>query len=282
MTRFIYLSDTHWGPGIGDYKLQPKYDQQLPGILAALRSWIDEHGAVDFVLHGGDLIHETSEDSITAAAGLLDLSVPVYLCLGNHDLTIPGALDEWLRLAPQLFGDEGPNYAVETADCMVHIMPNHYGPTPFLWENAQEPWFMGSQIEALEERIESHPGVTHLLLTHSPVHPIESDQSGFEDVFHQPPAAFTTTVTDLADRHGLACVLSAHSHANSVKQYKGVHYITTSSFVETPFEFKLFEVGNEGLVMETHSLWDRVDFRADYDWNSTFVQGRARDRGFAR
>jgi hypothetical protein len=66
------------------------------------------------------------------------------------------------------------------------------------------------------------------------------------------------------------------------KELNGVHYITVSPLVETPFEFKLFEVLPESLTMETHNLSDRVDFGARYDWNRTFVQGRACDRSFHR
>ena len=48
---------------------------------------MDAHGPVDFVLHGGDMIDSTREEHIDRAAEMFRLSVPVYLCLGNHDLT---------------------------------------------------------------------------------------------------------------------------------------------------------------------------------------------------
>lgn len=62
----------------------------------------------------------------------------------------------------------------------------------------------------------------------------------------------------------------------------GVHFVTASSLVEAPFEFKLFEIGEDGMAMTTVSLLNRVRFEAVYDFDRTFVQGRERDRAFSR
>ena len=100
MTRFLYIANTHWGSATNGYKVQPKYGDKLPELLGVLKEWIKENGDVDFVLQGGNMIHETDEASIQRAVELFDLSVPVHLCVGNHDLTIENGIDEWLRLAP--------------------------------------------------------------------------------------------------------------------------------------------------------------------------------------
>jgi len=50
---------------------------------------------IDFILHGGDMIDSTTEDHIVAATNAFDLAVPVYLCLGNHDLTTPDAAEQY-------------------------------------------------------------------------------------------------------------------------------------------------------------------------------------------
>jgi 3',5'-cyclic AMP phosphodiesterase CpdA len=279
--RFIYLSDSHWGAGEAGYHLQPKYDEYLPDLLQALRDWIQEKGPIDFVLHGGDMIHATSDEAILAAADHFDLPIPVRLCLGNHDLTAAGALDSWQRLAPQFFGGR-VDFAIKDHGCLIHVIPNQYGSTPFLWSDTQDPHFLPEQVTALEDRLSSAPDATHLILTHSPVFPIEPAQTGMEEPFHQPPTTFTDVVTGLAEKYGATCVLGAHSHANMHKSLNGVDYITVSSFVEAPFEFKLFEIDADSLSMETHNLRQRIDRPVDYDWDSTFVQGRACDRSFRK
>jgi len=282
MTRFIYIADSHLGAGDSGYTMHPKFDEQIPVILAALQSWIAENNPIDFILHGGDMIHETSVASIQAVSDHFDLPIPVFLCLGNHDLTAANAVDDWLRFAPDFFLAGSTDFAITTDDCMIHVMPNQYGPTPFHWESTQDSHFLEAQIETLEARITSHPDATHLLQTHSPIHAIEPGQSGFAEPFHQPPESFTSAVVRLAEKHHILCVLGAHSHINSNRELNGVNYITVSSFVETPFDFKLFEVGADSLSMQTFNLWDRVGFRTDYNWNNTFVQGRSCDRAFDR
>lgn len=281
MTRFLYIADTHWGSAANGYKVQPKYGDKLPELLGVLKEWIKENGDVDFVLHGGDMIHETDEASIQRAVELFDLSVPVHLCVGNHDLTIENGIDEWLRLAPVFFG-ESPNYAIHADDCLIHVIPNHYGTEPYLWNKTQDSHFLDSQVETLEHRIDSHPEARHMILTHSPVLAIPQEQTGLSEPFHEPPESFTKTVTGLAEKHNVLCVLGAHSHVNMNKELNGVNYVTVSSFVESPFEFKLFEIGKDTLSMQTHNLKDLVDFGADYNWDKTFAQGRACDRGFLR
>jgi predicted MPP superfamily phosphohydrolase len=280
VTRFVYISDTHWGSSENGYKVQPKYGDKLPELLSALTSWIDENGPVDFVLHGGDVIHETSETNIKEAAQHFDLPIPVHLCVGNHDLTVDGGIEDWLRLAPEFFTEGSPNYGIDTGDCWIHVIPNHYGAKPYLWEKIQDYHFLDTQIEALERRIESTPDAPHLVLTHCPILPITQDQSGLPDPFHSPPESFTRTVTGLAEKYGVRCVLGAHSHVNMNKELNGVNYITVSSFVEAPFEFKLFEIGSETISMQTHNLWKQVDFPVEYNWNKTFAQGRTCDRSF--
>jgi len=93
---------------------------------------LPEHG-IDFVLHGGDMIDSATDENILAAAELFDLPVPVYLCLGNHDLTVPDALALWVKLAPGFFKDGKPDCTIMTNDCVIHVAPNHWDEIPFFW-----------------------------------------------------------------------------------------------------------------------------------------------------
>jgi predicted MPP superfamily phosphohydrolase len=106
------------------YQQQKGYPDKLPAILAALSTYLSAREDIDFVLHGGDMIDVTTDDRIAAAARAFDLSIPVYLCLGNHDLTAPDAVDRWLTLAPQFFPNGSPDYTIASDDCVLHIAPN--------------------------------------------------------------------------------------------------------------------------------------------------------------
>ena len=67
----------------------------------ALKTYLHGQGDIDFMLHGGDMINTLSEAEIIAAVTAFDWDIPVHLCLGNHDLDAPTAVERWLALAPR-------------------------------------------------------------------------------------------------------------------------------------------------------------------------------------
>ena len=75
-------------------------------------------------------------------------------------------------------------------------------------------------------------------------------------------------------------VFHGHTHLNAHVKEKNVHFISASAFSESPFEFKVIEVTPSFITMKTYSLMDKVDFKVEYNFNKTFVQGRSIDRGF--
>jgi len=282
MTRFAYVVDSHWGTDEMAYQMQRGFPTELPRILDALEKWMADGDGVDFVLHGGDMVDRSDDAVISGARDLFGLSVPVYLCLGNHDLTDAGSADRWAKLAPDFFGEGGTDYAIETEDCVIHVAPNQWGGSPYHWQKEQDPHLMEGQLARLEQRLTTRADAVHIISTHSPVHGVPEAQTGNCEPFHAPPSRFTSQVGDLCGRYEqVRCVLGAHSHVNMNVEADGVFYVTASSLVEVPFEFKLFEIGSDGIAMKTVSLIDQVGFDTAYNFDRTFVQGRERDRAFS-
>ena len=283
MTKFAYIADTHLGAEGAGFQQQQRYPERLPEILAALRRYLASENDIDFVLHGGDMIDKTTDDNIRNAAKLFRLPVPVYLALGNHDLTTPDALNRWLTLAPDFFPDGKPESTIVTEDCLIHIVTNHWGDLPYYWKDVQDSQFSENQMTALEANLNQSSELPHLLLTHSPTFGLPLEQTGFAEHFHAPPSVFTQTVSKLAARHKqLKCVLGAHNHLNMAIERQGVHFVTVSSLVETPFEIKIFEITPSAITMATTSLATTDNLDCQYDFNKTFVQGRGMDRAFSR
>lgn len=279
-TKFLYLSDTHLGANPPGYQQQRACPELLPEIMGAMQKYIEEEG-VQFVLHGGDMIDFTTAENIRAAVRLFEiLSVPVYLCLGNHDLTTPDALQQWLHLAPHFFPDGKPEYSIRQ-DCAIHVVPNHWGNQSYYWKDVQEMSFDSQQLDFLENALAASPDRPHLLLTHGPAFGLPPQQTGLEEEYHTPNPAFTRHLADLAMRYPhLRCVLGAHNHLNMCIARHETYFVTTSALVETPFEMKLFEVTPEAISMSTVTLGNRMSRRGEYNFEKTFVQGRPVDRGF--
>jgi 3',5'-cyclic AMP phosphodiesterase CpdA len=104
--KFVYIADTHIGcrEGAG-YQMQPRYGgacmEELFGVLA---DWVRQEVGVDFVVHGGDAVDTGMPENLALARKYLGkMPCPVYLTLGNHDLTESGARSQWLQIAPELF-----------------------------------------------------------------------------------------------------------------------------------------------------------------------------------
>lgn len=283
MTRFLYIADTHLGVRAPTYYQQEPSPDRLPQILAALCEHETVRGGVDFILHGGDIVHEYSVDNIAAAVDAFRIDIPVYLCLGNHDLTAPQAADQWLKQAPGFFGSDAPEFTITSDDCMVHVVPNHWGEVPYCSEGAQGPHLSDSQLDRVTSELHRSPDLPHILLTHSQVYGLPTAQTGLDEPYHSPAPSFTAQVATVAARYpALQCVLGAHNHMNMCVHENGTAFVTVSALTETPYEFKLFEVSPNHIEMSTIPLQPALGFDGDYDTSKSYVQGRPVDRAFSK
>jgi DNA repair exonuclease SbcCD nuclease subunit len=281
MTKFIFISDTHLGANPMGYEQQKGYPDKINEIITTLSEYINKRQDIDFILHGGDMIDYTTKENIFAAADVFNLPVPVYLCLGNHDLTTSEALDQWLKYAPQFFKNGKPDYTIDTLDCSIHISPNQWEEKPYYWSVKQSPHLLKYQKEFLSKDLNNKTDIPHILLTHSPVFGLPPGQTGLLESYHNPEENFSNEIKSISQKYpNLKCILGGHSHVNTCVDYENKMFITASSFVETPFEFKLFEVGKNNINMSTIGLSNEIPFNSEYNYDKTFVQGRNIDRQF--
>ncbi|MDD3927873.1 MAG: hypothetical protein PHT33_14580, partial [bacterium] len=96
---------------------------------------------------------------------------------------------------------------------------------------------------------------------------------------HIPNADLREYFLDKASRFPhFKLVLAAHSHVNTLDTGSGLLTLTSASFTETPFDFRLVEVDGEGISISTISLNDRLGLDVDYDLSKAWVQGGAAER----
>jgi DNA repair exonuclease SbcCD nuclease subunit len=278
MTRFLYITDTHLGGSTISYKQQIAYREILSDLLMLLNKKMIKLGDIDFVINGGDIIDRYDESFLIKARQFFHMSKPVYFCLGNHDLTTPDASKGWLEKAPDFFNDKSLHFELETKDCILHILPNHWCEQEYFWRKDQEPYFSPEQLERLTEKLENSD-LPHIIITHANIIGISQEQTGFDEEYHTQNETFIKAFTKLIDSFPqIKCILCAHNHINSINMLKNVPVISTSSFTESPFEFKFFEINNGILSIKTLNIFSDLPSKVDYDFNKTFVQGRNKDR----
>ena len=285
ISEFIYIADTHLGADPIGFFQQHSYNEFLPEILQTLKEWILENGNIDFILHGGDIIDKTSEVNIKSAESIFSaLPVPVYLCLGNHDLTDKASLELWLENSSNLLYENKPCYCIERNNYVIHVMPSHWcEKSPYYWNlKDQDIDFCDDRIQTLEKNLlRNADKQIQILVTHSPVFGIPTEQTGLEELFHPVKEKFTKTILNIVEQHSnLKLVLGAHNHVNTYLKKSDAHFVTASSFSEVPFEFKHFKIDGNSVSMSTLSLLENVDFKSEYNSDKTYVQGRPCDRDF--
>ena len=279
MTRFVFIADTHFGAEEMGYQQQKGYPEKLPELLKLLDAWIARDGAIDFVLHGGDLLDACAPDLIQDAVEQFRFSVPFYLCVGNHDLNRPDAAAQWLKHAPGFFIGDSMHYEIVTGDCVVHVVPNHWNEHDYYWKDVQEARVSADQIGRVSAKVRGHADLPQLLCTHAEVFGIPPEQTGFDEPYHASDPSFGESVMELVSSNPKThAVLTGHNHLNSLTRRDGAVVLSAPSFSEVPFEFKLIEVGQDRLSVRTHNVFDAIDFEAQYNFDRTYVQGRACDR----
>jgi DNA repair exonuclease SbcCD nuclease subunit len=279
MAKFIYITDTHLGGSSATYKQQIPYREKLEDLLILLDEKIKKIGDIDFVVNGGDVIDRHEDALIEKVKQIFKLSKPVYLCLGNHDLTAFGGAEYWLNAVPEFFKDNSLHFELVTEDCVFHVLPNHWCEDEYFWEREQSPYFSDRQLERLAEKLESNKCLPHIICTHANIIGVAQEQTGFSEEYHIPNEAFNRTLADLIKSYPqITCVVCAHNHINSINWIDNVPVVSASSFTESPFDFKLFEISNGVLSIKTLNLFDNLPSKVDYNFNKTFVQGRDKDR----
>ena len=282
MTRFIYVADTHIGGGKDGYRQQERYPEYLDELFAGLHAWIEEH-QVDFLLHGGDITNEGTREQIEAAVSRFSsLGLPFYACLGNHDLFYKDSYRHWLTSGARFLLGDSLNFKLETPDMLFYSFCLHWDSRipPYYWniDLAQTPLPDPKAMKEFEALLQTADRPVAVLI-HAPLNAIPAHQTGLAEDIHIPHNDLREYFLDKAARYPhFKLVLAAHSHVNTLDTGSGLLTLTSASFTEAPFDFRLVEVDGERISINTISLNDSLGLDVDYDLSKAWVQGMAEER----
>lgn len=254
--RFIYLTDTHLGCDETGYLVQPRYLGHERVMFGGLAQWIKQND-VAFVVHGGDLTDHGSAPEIEQSTSLCELlGVPVYLCLGNHDLAQPESMRLWRDSALWRGGDTD-GYSIEAGGVTL-VVTNHHWHTHvdhrWMSDVPQSPRLDDRQEHTLRMHLRQAKGPV-IAVTHAPLNPVPIPRPGGDQSFHPPHGPYLSTWQRIAADHpNLRLIMCGHNHANSQQDHGSFISCTTASFAEVPAQLRLVEVNDSQIDVRTVAL----------------------------
>ena len=283
-SEFLYITDTHIGndgSGWGHHPLRPDL---IPRLINALEKWIEKH-PVNMVLHGGDMIDSgAAEQQMQAKEMWAQLSVPVRLCLGNHDVACEGAYNNWLSNVPELFLEGKADYFVECGKADVYVLAcswlNEDGELSQWWNRdvQDRAGILPEQLAWLDGALSNRSDRPAIVALHCPLDPLPTALTGACEPIHVPQRSYVESMLSVINAHGnVKLVLGGHCHATCVTSYDERTHLTTAAFSEPPFQIRRISIDDEVIKVRTFSPVDHrqleVTFRAERAWSA----GRAGD-----
>ena len=234
--RFAHLTDTHVQPELRGGE----------GFAAALRSLEKLDPKPDFILTGGDHVMDVFEADAARAGVEWDLytrvlrestRLPVYACMGNHDVWGWGAAADKVSpdsrgygkaTAVERLGMKGPYYSFDQGAwhfvCLDNITRRGQGYLGDL-DAAQARWLADDLAGARGRPV---CVVSHIPLLAACVFFDGSEDRVREDFWHVPDSYMHRNVKPLLDllrRHNVRLLLSGHIHLVDRVDYLGMTFI---------------------------------------------------------
>ena len=182
-------------------------ERRAPAVQA-LAAYLREYPA-DFLVSGGDNTERATEEEYNFIdAEIKSLGLPIYWCLGNHDLFGDGWL-HWKRL----YGSS--IRTVRAGNTTIYILDNANG----TFGEKQRRWF--------EEQLQHDPARHRFAVMHYPLFLGANYMLDGTVLSHE-----HYTFADIFERHNVRHILMGHSHIYRRVMLNGVDYITASALKE--------------------------------------------------
>ncbi len=282
--KIIYLTDTHLGAGTAGFQQQPRQMDRLDEIFQALKHFIRSNG-VELVIHGGDITNAGNDTQIRQAIEQLKtLEVPVTFCLGNHDLAQADSFKIWQSVPiPNHFSPADTILTLNNDVDLILINNTWWNGSAFRmhWQEDEIPSSSLAEetMNWLTQTLEATPEKAAIIVVHAPLDALPPRLTGMPEPIHVPTADYKKKMDDLLSRFPrVKLVLTGHNHVNLAIRTTGDQFrLSTTSLVESPFEFRLIHLSGKSLTIETLLALPtsrHIPYHADKAW----VNGQPEDR----
>jgi hypothetical protein len=254
LTTFALITDTHLSLGG-----RPEWmNRKMSGVTApmfekTLRCLARE--GIAFALHGGDMTEGAHRkefslfDSVVKNAGL-----PVYGCLGNHDVYHSTSRTDALELLPAQFPGGTTDYVLNRKPLRFIILDENIGKKET--REAKRDW--------LKKTLAADTVTPTVILWHyAPFNRGGASSCGFrlQDWSQMGKESLLDLLTAAPN---VIATLNGHDHWDEVNRRKGIVHIQNAAFVEWPNSYRVFRVYADRLEWEVRQVTNRGFIRESF------------------
>ncbi len=293
MWRFVHLSDLHLASDRDGEWNNRFLCTMMRDVMTCLRTDL-RTVKPDFLLITGDVVSTQTREAMFSARWLLDRTgVPYYPMGGNHDFVLPEsrawfleafgdilpeqntyytfvhkglrfcAMDPWWRWPDGNLRPDAPQTAIDTMDESLRGL---YWALP----EAQLSW--------LDAVLSGDPATPAVVAMHYPAVPAPARlrkpdfrDGGVLENGNELMALF-------AKHPQVRAVFAGHTHANFIETTGTVTHVTTAGMPEFPVEYRVVEVHEDHMNVETRGLSDPAFARRSLIPGHGYTSGTPGDR----
>jgi hypothetical protein len=254
LTTFAFITDTH----LCETGRPEWMNRKMSGITAptfenTLRSLAGE--GVSFVLHGGDMTEGAQREEFALFGQVVkNAGVPVYGCLGNHDVYHPSSRADALELLPAQFPGGATDYVLDREPLRFLVLDEDIGKTET--REAKRDW--------LRKTLAADTATPTVVVWHyAPFNRGGASSCGFRlpDWSKMGKESLLDLLTAAPN---VIATLNGHDHWDEVNRRGSIVHIQNAAFVEWPNSYRVFRVYADRMEWEVRQVANRGFIRESF------------------
>ncbi len=259
---FALFADTHLGEGRHEW-MNVKMDGPAIAELGATLRRLRGEG-VSFAFIAGDMTDGGSRAQVEALAGAVrSAGMPVYGCIGNHEVFTAGSRTNLAARVPGLFPSGDTQYVLEKPPLRFIVLDGSWwrdreGNALAAYDRTKAVGVVPkpSELDWLRQTLAADTRTPTLALWHYPFYSSRGDTScGYR---LGGPKVWSQEVLSLLEAApNVAATLNGHMHYNAADTYRGIACLQNAAYVEWPNQYRVLRVYPDGIEWEVRQVHNR-------------------------
>ncbi len=259
---FALFADTHLGAGRPEWMNVKMDEPAISELGASLRQLHAE--SVAFALIAGDMTDVGRSSEIESLAhAIRSADLPVYGCIGNHEVFSAGSRETLMKVIPNLFPDNQTQYVLNKPPLRFLVMDGAW------WHDREDNVLdvydsakavrmkpRPADIEWLRQRLAEDVHTPTLLIWHFPF----CNRGGASTCGYQlgKPQVWNAEVLSIIEAApNVVATLNGHMHYTSVDEHNGIICLQNAAYAEWPHLYRVLRVYSDRIEWEMRQVHNR-------------------------